>query len=276
MKHSARKTALGALVAIGLSVLVLEGCQGPGPLRDAASSSDGSEHRLTTEEGRLRAVGGCDYGYTVYRTDAADAPVDLVLAHGFLRDREHMAGLASALADAGLSTVTLDLCNMRPWNGGHRENAVEMRRVAAQFAGPRTLYAGFSAGGLAAVLAAAQDPNAAGVLALDLVDQAGMGREAAARLTAPIIGLFGDASSCNADLNGLEVITTAAQGEVIRIRGATHCDFESPTDGLCRLVCAPEGRVETAETERRAEIIERAVDAAQKLMSSAERTAAAR
>jgi hypothetical protein len=93
-----------------------------------------------------------------------------------------------------------------------------------------------------------------------------MGRQAAARLSQPVIGLFGDASSCNADLNGLDAVNVAPRGEVVRIGGATHCDFESPTDGLCRLVCEPEGRSQDAAAERRAFIIEQAVEAAQRMI----------
>jgi hypothetical protein len=52
----------------------------------------------------------------------------------------------------------------------------------------------------------------------------------------------------------------------VRIGGATHCDFESPTDGLCRLVCEPEGRSQDAAAERRAFIIEQAVEAAQSMI----------
>jgi predicted alpha/beta-hydrolase family hydrolase len=221
---------------------------------------------LALETGRLQAASGCDYDYTVYRSGLGDRPVDVILAHGFLRDSDRMVDLARALAGAGLTTVTLDLCNMRPWNGGHRDNALEMRRVAERLAAPRPIYAGFSAGGLAALLAAADDPDTAGALTLDLVDQAGMGRQAAARLSQPVIGLFGDASSCNADLNGLDAVNVAPRGEVVRIGGATHCDFESPTDGLCRLVCEPEGRSQDAAAERRAFIIEQAVEAAQSMI----------
>jgi hypothetical protein len=251
-----------------LSLLVLEGCEGTGPLRPDTLPGEAGQVALAPVSGRLQAASGCDYDYTVYRSGPGDRPADVVLAHGFLRDSDRMADLARALAGAGLTTVTLDLCNMRPWDGGHRDNALEMRRVAERLAMPRPIYAGFSAGGLAALLAAADDPDTAGVLALDLVDQAGMGRQAAARLSRPVIGLFGDASSCNANLNGLDAVNGAPLGEVVRIGGATHCDFESPTDGLCRLVCEPEGRSPDAAAERRAVIIRQSVEAAQRLVDA--------
>lgn len=275
MKPVSAKAAGFALAAIGLSLVVLKGCQGPGVVPDATSQIVHSAPGITLSEGSMRALGGCEYAYTLYRAGRTEAPADVVLAHGFLRDRERMADLARALANGGLTTVTLDLCNMRPWDGGHRENAAEMRRVADQLAVARPVYAGCSAGGLAAILAAADDPDVAGVLVLDLVDQADVGRAAAADLEVPVVGLFGEASRCNANLNGLGVIETVARGEVIRIPGATHCDFESPTDGLCRLVCVPEDRAAEVETRLRDEIIARAVEAASRIVSESDRTAAA-
>ena len=256
--------ALTGLLLV-LALLALEGCESTGPLRQAQAPREAGGTRSAVEAGQLQAASGCAYDYTVYRSETGQRPVDVILAHGFLRDSDRMVDLARALADVGLTTVTLDLCNMRPWNGGHRDNAVEMRRVAERLAGPRPIYAGFSAGGLAALLAAAEDPDAAGVVALDLVDQAGMGRQAAAQFSKPVIGLFGDASGCNANLNGLDAVNVAPRGKVVRIGGATHCDFESPTDGLCRLVCEPEGRSQVAAAERRSLIIEQAVQAARQL-----------
>ena len=125
-----------------------------------------------------------------------------------------------------------------------------------------------SAGGLAALLAAADDRSSIGVLALDLVDQGGLGRRAAETLGRPIIGLFGDASRCNADNNGLAVLAAAGQGEVIRIAGATHCDFESPSDGLCRLLCEPAQRADADAGQMRKAVIATSVAAVERLMGS--------
>ncbi|MGD1982437.1 MAG: alpha/beta hydrolase [Chromatiaceae bacterium] len=263
-RRTLRNVALFGATAI-LSLLALEGCESTGPSRQAQAPREVVVTGPAVEVGQLQAASGCTYDYTVYRAGAGKRSVDVILAHGFLRDSDRMVDLARALADVGLTTVTLDLCNMRPWNGSHRDNAVEMRRVADRLAGPRPIYAGFSAGGLAALLAAAEDPDAAGVLALDLVDQAGMGRQAAAQLSMPVIGLFGDASGCNANLNGLDAVNGAPRGRVVRIGGATHCDFESPTDGLCRLVCEPDGRSQADAADRRSVIIEQAVQAARQL-----------
>jgi pimeloyl-ACP methyl ester carboxylesterase len=255
-----------------LALLLLEGCEGR--LVKTPDSIGGrpdptvvrQNPDIAIESGQMRSVTGCLFDYSIYRTPGETAPVAVVLAHGFLRDRGHMDGLARGLSAAGLPTATIDLCNMSPWDGAHRENAADMRMVADRLGVPRPLYAGFSAGGLAALLAADGDPDSIGVLALDLVDQAGMGQRAAAALERPIIGLFGDASGCNADNNGLAVMAVAGQSQVIRVPGATHCDFEAPTDGLCRLVCEPGSRSSLEAVETRKRIIDEAVRAARRLI----------
>lgn len=270
-------SALRRMLPVGglgllLTLLLLKGCEGRlvketdpiGSRPDLADTRPVPD--IVIESGRMRSTTGCPFDYSIYRPKGATGPVEVVLAHGFLRDRGRMDGLARALSAAGLATVTIDLCNMRPWDGAHRENAADMRRVADRLGAGRTLYAGFSAGGLAALLAADGDPDSVGVLALDLVDQSRMGERAAAELGRPIVGLFGDASGCNADNNGLAAMAAAGQSQVIRVPGATHCDFEAPTDGLCRLVCESGDRPTTEGTRIRQQIIDEAVRAAQRLI----------
>lgn len=260
----------GALIAAGLCVLLLlDGCMtatrhsGPrGP--DAGPAAAGESVRV--ESGSLASATGCMLTYDLYRPAAATTPAQVVLAHGFLRSKERMAGLATALARAGLATVAVDLCNMRAWDGAHRQNAADLQRVATTVGGGDRLYAGFSAGGLAALLAAVADPRSAGVLVLDPVDQDRMGERAAAALAQPIIGLVGDASPCNAGNNGLVMLEVASDAEIIRFDGASHCDFESPTDGVCRLICERGATDAQRSARTRADIIEASVQAARRLL----------
>ncbi len=252
-----------------MSALLLEGClalREPGPAAEAEKATSVEPEAVTIESGSLRSSSGCRFGYSVYRHAGDERPADVVLAHGFLRDKEHMDGLARALAESGIPTVALDLCNMKPWDGAHRRNAEDMRAVARRLAGPAPVYAGFSAGGLAALLAARADPAARGVLTLDLVDLDGLGEQAARGYKGPIIGLVGEASGCNAGNNGLPVFAAAPQAELVRVEGATHCDFESPSDGLCRLACEPGDRTPLDVARIRAEIIGLAVAAARRLL----------
>ncbi|MFP4075389.1 MAG: alpha/beta hydrolase [Halochromatium sp.] len=199
------------------------------------------------EHGVLRSTTGCPLAYRLYRpqappTRSARAPVLVVLAHGFLRSQARMRGLAEAIAAAGLPVATLDLCNMRPWAGRHQQNGLDMialaRHLQAEVGDGKRIYAGFSAGGLAALVAARQDRQALGVVTLDLVDAQGLGERAARRLQRPLLGLAGAPTNCNARGNAEALFVEHEQARLLRIPQAGHCDFEAPTDALCEWLCA--------------------------------------
>jgi hypothetical protein len=221
-----------------------------------SSGRDPSDRQV--EDGVVDSATGCALHYRLYRPATARTEDLVVLGHGFLRSQERMADLAQALAEVGIPAVTLDFCNARFWDGRHVRNGLDMIRVADALHANRVVYAGFSAGGLAALVAGRNDPRALGVVALDLVDAGRLGEGMAAGLDRPLIGLVGDPSPCNADNNGLAVFSATDQAAVERVTGAEHCDFESPTDWLCRLVCK---RDTPEEVSPRRDIIEAATDA---------------
>ena len=260
--HPCRGRGFAAVAALVVALLLAQGCQAP-PWSDAARVDSASVVRV---DGIAVSASGCEIGYSILRPAGGVGPVDVVLAHGFLRSRAQMAGLATALAAQGVTTLTLELCNMRPWNGAHAANADDMRRLAQAFGRDAIVYAGFSAGALAAVLAASRDPGTAGVVVLDLVDRDGMGARAAARVTAPIHGLFGEPAACNAYGNGRDVLARAPLAHSETAGGASHCDFEAPTDNLCRLVCEPADRPAQIAAAQRERIIAWSVDAVGRLL----------
>jgi len=101
----------------------------------------------------------------------------------------------------------------------------------------RVIYAGFSAGGLSALLAAASDPAAIGYLGLDTVDD-GSGAKAAANLPFGIWALVSSPSACNAKGNALQVYAAAkVPARVMLVTDASHCHFEFPMDRMCALLC---------------------------------------
>lgn len=259
------------LVVPTLMLLLLEGCQSP--VRDSGAPSavplgpgDAASDRVRVEAGSVTSSTGCELEYLLYRPTTSVRSAQVVLAHGFLRSKERMSQVAWRLAEEGIPTVALDFCNTRVWDGAHEQNGADMIRVARQAGVRRVVYAGFSAGGLAAVIAASLDADAIGVLAMDLVDRDRLGLEAARGLNLPLIGLVGEPSSCNAQNNGLEVYAAAPHAQVIRVEGASHCDFEAPTDGLCRLLCEPDTRERSDAL--RARIIALAVDAISSLIAN--------
>lgn len=197
---------------------------------------------VRVEHGRLESRTGCILDYSRYHTAETSGDIRVVLGHGFLRSRQQMDGLARALAASGLPTVTLDFCRASPWRAGHVRNGFDMIRVTDALHAWHVVYVGFSAGGLAALIAARNDPRALGAVTLDLVDAEGIGRHAAAGFDRRLIGLVGEPAACNARGNGLAVLAAARLARIERIAGAGHCDFESPTDPVCRLVCGSDRR----------------------------------
>ncbi|MFO1394593.1 MAG: alpha/beta fold hydrolase [Steroidobacteraceae bacterium] len=186
----------------------------------------------------------------VYAATGAHRDATVVIAHGFTRARHTMAGHARALADAGYAVVVPDL----PFLMDSRDNARALRDLLGLIdrggLGPlprRYVMIGFSAGGLSALLAS-DAPGVVGYVGLDPFDRPGhVGLEAARRLQVPAYLLRGPSRACNA-----YSIAEPWAGALPQLRedrvlpGADHCDFESPTDGLCEFVCGDVHPVEQA------------------------------
>lgn len=170
-----------------------------------------------------------------------------ILSHGFTRSRRTLGGHAQALADVGVLALTPDL----PCTFDFRCNAralaalVGSLRAGGAFGAPveRVMLVGFSAGGLSSLLAA-DAPGVVGFVGLDPFDRAmsgeteHLGLAAAGRLRTEALLLRAPPSRCNAEAVAAPwatVLPALWRDEVIA--GASHCDFESPTDGLCRLAC---------------------------------------
>jgi pimeloyl-ACP methyl ester carboxylesterase len=171
----------------------------------------------------------------------------VILAHGFTRSRETMAGHAAAIARGGLWAVAPDL----PYAVDSRDNARALRDLIASLRGgaagvplERFVLVGFSAGGLAAILAA-DNPGVVGYVGLDPFDRpGGVGREAARRLQVPVWLLRSPSSRCNAYSIAEPWVEALPNLVVDRVLpAASHCDFEDPTDRLCEFVC---GRADPA------------------------------
>ncbi len=198
--------AVGALIGCAPAATTVVDGSTPLPAHDAVLALAGPV-AVEVVAGSLRSNFGCDIRYEEHRPGGGSGGPLVVLAHGFLRD----------------------LGTMRGW--------------AAHFAsreGAPVVYAGFSAGGLAALLAAAEDPGAVAYLGLDAVDSGGLAA-GATRLALPALFLMAEPGACNADGNMRATAAAIASSRTVRIPNATHCDFEDPFDPLCTRLC---GRVE--------------------------------
>ncbi len=196
--------------------------------------------QITTTPSAWPAGSGCVINYDRVRPSGPPptGPV-VVLSHGFQRRRDQVRGWARHFASWGLDVVVPDLCHSTILDADHPRNADELRRMMADRFPQRPLvWAGHSAGGLSAALAAADDPSALGVLLFDPVDTGGLGIAAAPDITAPVATLLAEPSPlCNGNGNGLALTRAAPTQRALRITDATHCDFENPTDAVCRLSC---------------------------------------
>lgn len=193
-----------------------------------------------------------------------------ILSHGFTRSRRTLSGHAQALADAGVLALTPEL----PCTFDFRCNAralaalVGALRVGGTFGPPvqRVMLVGFSAGGLSSLLAA-DTPGVVGFVGLDPFDRTmadeteHLGLAAAARLRTEVMLLRAPPSRCNAHASAAPWATALpALWRDELIAGASHCDFESPTDWICRLACGG------AEPVRQQRVRQGLLDAASRWM----------
>lgn len=271
-RHRGEATGrLPVAVALLAATLVLAGCRTrpitvapeampdplPPPARVFADGFAGDAPLPDpTERGSIDSPHGCELHYEYYAgqprpTDESSggtlpAPL-VVLAHGFQRDLAFMRGWAAEWSLRGVGTVIVNFCNSSLFAGRHDRNADDLVALAAHLrpAGEPVLYAGFSAGGLAALLAASADERAVAYLGLDPVDSGGLA-ERVRRLGIPALFLFGEPAACNARGNLVPVIPRARPLIAARVRNAGHCSFEEPTNGFCRSLC---GDVEPVAAE---------------------------
>jgi dienelactone hydrolase len=181
----------------------------------------------------------------VYRPAGAPRGA-VILSHGFTRSRATLGGHAAALADEGALALAPDLpctfdfhCNARAL-----ADLVSRLRAGGPFGAPvrRVVLVGFSAGGLSSLLAAST-PGVVGYVGLDPFDRIAsdgraLGLESARGLRTDAVLLRAPPSRCNA-----HAVAAPWGAALPRLRedrvidGASHCDFESPTDWMCRLAC---------------------------------------
>jgi dienelactone hydrolase len=170
-----------------------------------------------------------------------------ILTHGFTRSRTTMGEHAQALAERGVLVITPDM----PCTFDFRCNAsaitemVSLLRNTTTFgsSSQRVMLVGFSAGGLSSLLAA-DTPGVVGFVGLDPFDRVlsneteRAGITASRKLTTEALLLRAPASRCNA--NAVAAPWGAELKALWRddlIAGASHCDFEAPSDWKCRLAC---------------------------------------
>jgi len=217
-----------------------------------------SAHAAVTLETRPVTLAGEATEVDIYAS--ADQPLRglVVIAHGFTRSRERHSMLAERLAAEGLVVAVPDL----PHWARHRDNAdaiVDLVHIMEQERGLDALpvvLTGTSAGGLASLLATDRVPRLALWIGLDPVDTVGISEETARKLLAPAVVLRAPNSPCNAFGSARRIAGWLPNRVALeRVDGASHCDFESPTNWRCETFC---GRADPAV---QAQIVDEAVKA---------------
>ncbi len=166
--------------------------------------------------------------YTQVQTSASNAPT-VIVAHGFLRSSGNMIDWGGHLGSWGFNALIVDMCNF----ADHAANGQSLAELASNLGISSPLYMGFSAGGLASLIAAANS-NPMGVLTLDPVDDmGGTGSSIYGQVNAPLLGLIGEPSDCNSQNNSVSLLQGTGATHIFRVTDADHCDFEAPTDDLC-------------------------------------------
>ncbi len=210
------------------------GDTGPAPPSDLRAAGP---HAVALSTGSL-AVSGCTLDYDRYAPQGGTEGPLVVLAHGLECSRDQMAGVAQHWASWGLDVVAPDLCHSTAFDLDQQQNGEHMVELAQGLGSSSTLYAGHSAGGLASLVAAAEDSAALGQLGLDPTEWMGIGAVAAASVDLPAYALLAEWSTCNGYNNALPLYAGISQGRVLKLSHADHCDLQSPNDcAACSLLC---------------------------------------
>jgi pimeloyl-ACP methyl ester carboxylesterase len=143
-----------------------------------------AENRL--EIGQINGMHGCIVKYERYHPEKPYTEAVILLAHGFKRKLSSMRGWAKHWSEMGIPVVIPSLCRSSWFKGRHSQNADDLRALREQLKIDEVIYAGFSAGGLAAYLAALEDPATLAYLGLDPVDSAKLGLADEAIRTPPM------------------------------------------------------------------------------------------
>ena len=173
-----------------------------------------------------------------YTLNSPETPAGrhVILAHGFLRSPQTMRHLAGSLAEQGIETACIQLERSTAFDGKHAGNARDMIALREALGWKAVTYAGFSAGGLSALIAASGDGSCTQLLLLDPVDQGTLGRDAASRIRIPTLALLGQPGPGNARRNAAPMLQSIPGIRIVEIPEAVHCDFEARPSALCHLL----------------------------------------
>lgn len=191
-------------------------------------------------------LAGEEVGASVYAPRELSEPAPVVIvAHGFSRSRRYMAGWGTELAQNGMIAVVVTQPAFSDWGRNGRalaELAKQLGTDGDRLTGLKTngdvALVGFSMGGLSTLLAAGADPKVRCWVGLDPVDFKERGVRDIQKLAMPCCILRAEPAAWNRSGNARELIE-GSEGPLfaLKVRDATHCDIEEPTDLAGKLAC---------------------------------------
>ena len=188
--------------------------------------------------GSFTTTSSCVLNYDLYEPQGTPWSGLVVALHGLQCGRQHMAGFAEHWASWGLRVVAPDLCHSTLVDMDQEQNGLDAIELAASLSAGPMIYAGHSAGGLSALVAAAHDPGTLASFGLDPAEWNGIGTAAVPDITSPGYAALGVPSNCNGYGNAVPLYDAMADGRMLRVTEADHCDFSSPnTCTQCQLGC---------------------------------------
>lgn len=224
------------LIFIPLLALALAGC---------ATRSASTPPALLPADNRLDQQADLPAGTVAFDLYLPEQPGPrplILVVHGFSRSKMHMTRWGEHLARQGFVVAVPTL----PAWADHRRNANAIPQLITHLtqSHPDRIrpdhigLVGFSAGGLATFLAAADDPRVRVWVGLDPVDRSGWAAAAAPRLRATPHLLLAEPSPCNANGNARSIAAALGpRAHTHLVPNATHTDPEWPTDPLAELAC---------------------------------------
>lgn len=199
---------------------------------------------------RTETIAGKQVPFDLYVPQGIGPAPVVAVGHGFPRSKANMVGWGQELARRGYVVAVPSfpfaaadhaanakiLAGLLAWMVAQGQSAGSP--LAGRVDGSRQGVMGFSAGGLSAVLAAADEPGIDVVVGLDPVDVGGAGQQAAAKLQVPATFVRAEPGVCNSNGNAAQIFAALTAPRLsLQVIGATHCDGESPADALCGLTC---------------------------------------
>jgi MYXO-CTERM domain-containing protein len=236
---STRLLPVGVIVILGLLLPRLAGAlpEDPGALT----------FQQTT---RTEPIAGKQVTFDLYVPQAVGPAPVVAVGHGFPRSKANMVGWGQELARRGYVVAVPSfpfgapdhagnakiLAGLLAWMVTQGQSAGSL--LFGRVDGERRGVVGYSAGGLSAVLAAADEPSIDVVVGLDPVDVGGAGQQAAPKLQVPVTFIRAEAHACNSNGNAAQIFAALTVPRLsLQVIGGTHCDGESPADPLCALTC---------------------------------------